>query len=89
VPASGGEDLWTRSPEETRSTMTAIQQGWERGRSVFDVPLASPPAEAEAIATPEHGAGTEGGTDARSGPETGAATAPEAGPATEDGGLSV
>jgi signal transduction histidine kinase len=25
-----------RSPEETRDTMSAIQRGWERGRSVFD-----------------------------------------------------
>ena len=25
-----------RSPEETRATMSAIQRGWERGRSVFD-----------------------------------------------------
>jgi signal transduction histidine kinase len=25
-----------RSPEETRVTMSAIQRGWERGRSVFD-----------------------------------------------------
>jgi len=25
-----------RSPEEARSTITAIQQGWERGRSLFD-----------------------------------------------------
>jgi signal transduction histidine kinase len=27
-----------RSPEEARSTITAIQQGWERGRSLFDPP---------------------------------------------------
>ncbi len=27
-----------RSPEQTRSTVAAIQQGWERGRSVFDAP---------------------------------------------------
>jgi signal transduction histidine kinase len=26
------------APEEARSMMTAIQQGWERGRSIFDVP---------------------------------------------------
>jgi hypothetical protein len=25
-----------RSPEEARSTVTAIQRGWERGRSIFD-----------------------------------------------------
>jgi signal transduction histidine kinase len=28
--------LAERSPEETRVTMSAIQRGWERGRSVFD-----------------------------------------------------
>jgi signal transduction histidine kinase len=27
-----------RSPEEARSTISAIQQGWERGRSLFDPP---------------------------------------------------
>jgi signal transduction histidine kinase len=27
-----------RSPEEARATMSAIQQGWQLGRSVFDVP---------------------------------------------------
>src|SRR5499427_7241069 len=31
APGSGGDDVWTRSPEATRST--AIQQGWDRGRS--------------------------------------------------------
>ncbi len=34
TPESGAE----RSPEEARSTITAIQQGWERGRSLFDPP---------------------------------------------------
>jgi hypothetical protein len=27
-----------RSPDEVRATMSAIQQGWQRGRSVFDPP---------------------------------------------------
>jgi hypothetical protein len=27
-----------RSPEQARATMSAIQQGWQLGRSVFDVP---------------------------------------------------
>ena len=27
-----------RSPEEARSTITAIERGWERGRSLFDPP---------------------------------------------------
>ena len=34
VPDLGA--LTGRSPEETRVTMSAIQRGWERGRSVFD-----------------------------------------------------
>ena len=31
------EDSIVPSPEEARSTMSAVQHGWERGRSVFDV----------------------------------------------------
>ena len=34
--AEGAAD--ERSPEEARSTITAIQRGWERGRSLFDPP---------------------------------------------------
>jgi hypothetical protein len=29
-------EILAPTPEEARSTMTAIQHGWERGRSVFD-----------------------------------------------------
>jgi len=49
-----------RSPEETRVTMSAIQRGWERGRSVFD------PAGGNGDSTAEPGPGTGGpdGTDA-------------------------
>jgi len=32
------EDVIVPSPEEARSTMSAIQHGWERGRSIFDGP---------------------------------------------------
>jgi signal transduction histidine kinase len=67
--APAGEDFWGRSPEETRSTMTAIQQGWERGRSVFDPlapgPVAPGPAAGEAAtASPAAGepATEDGGT---------------------------
>jgi signal transduction histidine kinase len=42
-----------RSPEETRVTMSAIQRGWERGRSVFD------PSGGNGGHTPEPGAGSE------------------------------
>jgi hypothetical protein len=50
-----------RSPEETRVTMSAIQRGWERGRSVFD------PSGRNGEHTPEPEAGSDapGGTDAR------------------------
>jgi hypothetical protein len=37
-PATTPETEAERSPEEARSTITAIQQGWERGRSLFDPP---------------------------------------------------
>ena len=37
-PATAPETTEERSPEEARSTITAIQQGWERGRSLFDPP---------------------------------------------------
>ena len=30
------EDVQERSPDQARSTITAIQQGWQRGRSLFD-----------------------------------------------------
>ncbi len=35
-PDPDTEDIQERSPDEARSTITAIQQGWERGRSLFD-----------------------------------------------------
>jgi hypothetical protein len=38
MPTPVVEDVIVPSPEEARSTMSAIQHGWERGRSVFDVP---------------------------------------------------
>jgi signal transduction histidine kinase len=49
-----------RSPEETRVTMSAIQRGWERGRSVFD------PSGGNGDSAAEPEAGTQGpdGTDA-------------------------
>jgi len=53
-----------RSPEETRVTMSAIQRGWERGRSVFD------PSGGNGDSTAEPGAGTGG----PGGPDAAAAT---------------
>jgi hypothetical protein len=43
-----------RSPEETRVTMSAIQRGWERGRSVFD------PSGGNGDSTADPEAGTQG-----------------------------
>jgi signal transduction histidine kinase len=45
-----------RTPEETRATMSAIQRGWERGRSVFD--------PAEGNGEPGPGSAASGVTDA-------------------------
>jgi signal transduction histidine kinase len=50
---SQSEPSADRSPEETRVTMSAIQRGWERGRSVFD------PSGGNGEPTPEPGAGSE------------------------------
>jgi signal transduction histidine kinase len=88
APAQAADDWWTRSPEETRSTVTAIQRGWERGRSVFDMPAAGTGPDA----APEEGTGNGAddeagnGATAASGPDAGTAgaTAPEQ--ATEDRG---
>jgi len=41
-----GESADARSPEEARATVSAIQQGWQRGRSLFD-----PPAKKTATGT--------------------------------------
>ena len=37
APVGDLETIGARTPEDTRVTMSAIQRGWERGRSVFDV----------------------------------------------------
>jgi signal transduction histidine kinase len=92
APTRAADDFWTRSPEETRSTVTAIQQGWERGRSVFDVPTAGPAESGPGAAAAEKGAGNGAddeagnGATATSGPaaDTAGATGPEQ--ATEDRG---
>jgi signal transduction histidine kinase len=78
---SGGGDFWTRSPEDTRSTMSAIQRGWERGRSVFDVPSAG--------AAPSAGtAETGNGPAAAPAPDTGSAGTYQTEPTSEDRGTS-
>jgi signal transduction histidine kinase len=51
-----------RPPDEARATVSAIQHGWERGRSMFD-PAPSPPAGPESPEAGESGTGhDEGGT---------------------------
>ena len=51
-----------RPPDEARATVSAIQHGWQRGRSMFD-PASAPPAEAGAPEAGESGtAHDEGGT---------------------------
>jgi signal transduction histidine kinase len=70
-----------RSPEEARSTITAIQQGWERGRSLFDPPAKTTGTMtgAEAQASPGEAGPAEPGP-AEPGPaEPGPADAGEAG----------
>jgi Nitrate and nitrite sensing len=72
-----------RSPEETRATMSAIQRGWERGRSVFD------PAGGNGEGAPGPGAGPSGAdaTDTMQAVNTGAA--PGAGAETADTGIGA
>jgi signal transduction histidine kinase len=92
APAPAADDFWTRSPEEARSTVTAIQQGWERGRSVFDVPAADPAGSGPGATAAEKGAGNgaddEAGNGTTATPVQPAGTAGGTGPeqATEDGG---
>ena len=65
-PDDAGASGTDRSPEEARAAIAAIQQGWQRGRSVFDAPdrTAGPAADAEPPA--EVGATGNNGT---SGPQ--------------------
>jgi signal transduction histidine kinase len=84
APDPGG-DFWTRSPEDTRSTMSAIQRGWERGRSVFDAPPAG------TAPGPGSGAGsteTGNGSVATPASDAGSEGAYRIEPASEDGGTS-
>jgi hypothetical protein len=60
-----------RSPEETRVTMSALQRGWERGRSVFD----PSGRNGEHTPEPEAGSGAPGGADAMEDMDAGAAPA--------------
>jgi signal transduction histidine kinase len=65
-----GEVPASRSPEEARATYAAIQQGWQRGRSAFDLPQRSASTAADAE-PPAHfsAAGEAGSTGAHPGGE--------------------
>ncbi|HET7244952.1 MAG TPA: nitrate- and nitrite sensing domain-containing protein [Streptosporangiaceae bacterium] len=70
-----------RPPDEARATVSAIQDGWERGRSMFD-PAPAPPAGAGA---PEAGAPEAGAPEAGES-EAGEPEADESGTANDEGG---
>ncbi len=79
------ERIGERSPDETRSTITAIQQGWQRGRSLFDASgkssdtLAGPgPLSALAEPSPAEAAATAPEDEAA--PQATAASSPDPGP---------
>jgi signal transduction histidine kinase len=61
-PADEGERV--RSPEEARTTMAAMQHGWERGRSLFDPPeraATDPGRPPDAARMPDPGGPTDPG----------------------------
>jgi signal transduction histidine kinase len=94
-PDPATEQIEDRDPDETRNTITAIQQGWQRGRSLFDAsgkrsdtlsgtgPLGAltEPAPAEPAAKPA--ATASNGSNGSNG--SGDAAPEDAGPADEDG----
>jgi signal transduction histidine kinase len=68
------------APDEARATMSALQQGWERGRSVFS-PLPPAPPDAAGPPDPAPGPGEAGPPDPAAEPgEAPAATAGESRP---------
>ena len=81
-PDPATEQIEERDPDETRSTITAIQQGWQRGRSLFDASGKSSdtltePATASTASTGSTGSNGSNGS--------GDAATEDAGPADEDG----
>jgi hypothetical protein len=71
----------TRPPDEARATVSAIQHGWERGRSMFDPAPAPPPEAGPPEAGPPEAGAPEAGAPEAGAPEAGApdAGAPDAG----------
>jgi signal transduction histidine kinase len=77
VPAPGAGDSARPTPEEARSTMTAIQHGWERGRSIFDLPdTAGPGAENGEPSPADDGLAGYGATPSDAGTPDGTGTTP-------------
>jgi signal transduction histidine kinase len=79
-PTDWSESERERSPEETRVTMSAIQRGWERGRSVFD------PSGGNGEGAPESGA--EGPDSTGATPSTDAVASVEVNPVDTGTGAS-
>jgi hypothetical protein len=80
LPAPVAEEAVAPAPEEARSTMTAIQQGWERGRSVFDVPPPPQPGAGNGEPSPDaYGPAGEPGAPGGPGSSEATATAPGTG----------
>jgi signal transduction histidine kinase len=83
APPPGGEAAGPRSPEQARATMSALQRGWERGRSAWDVPAAGTYAGLDPAAAGVHPAEAGDFGDALSAgprPDAGAAGDPGAHP---------
>jgi signal transduction histidine kinase len=80
LPAPVAEEAVAPAPEEARSTMTAIQQGWERGRSVFDVPPPPGPGAGNGEPSPDaYGPAGERGAPGGAGSSEATATPPGTG----------
>jgi signal transduction histidine kinase len=85
VPLSAPPPDDLRSPEETRSTMAAMQHGWERGRSVFDPAPPSDDATPDWPITPGGPPASWGSTDAGGSDTSYPHTAPDDGRRPREG----
>jgi hypothetical protein len=68
-PAAGPDITSDRSPEDARTTIAAIQQGWQRGRSVFDAAERSTPTPADEPPAEVSTGGDNGSAGAHQGDE--------------------
>jgi signal transduction histidine kinase len=74
TPTADGEiaaaaQVLDRSPEEARSTVTAIQRGWERGRSIFDASAKSTEARGDTESSADDTAADAGSPSTQAGEE--------------------